>query len=158
MRVLYLIYSLITQTLKHRGSEDQRFGPFLIISLILQPVIFSILVVLLGSEHARLPIARTASTFYTRVSPWFYAAAGITILIAWQVFDRKRYEINCRFPSLEDTDIFKLRYLYILLAIVFAGLLTYLGDKNALLCIAVFLLMLLITNNMIRSAKGVRDN
>lgn len=157
MKALYLIYSLTAQSLEHRGSKDLRFIPFFIIGLLFQPVMTSCLNIMVG-DSVKVPIESVNANFYTRVSVWFYVALAITSLVVWLFFDRRRLDISGKFTCREDGLIFRIRYVIVLLSILFAVFLNYLSSQNSWLCLAVFSVALFITSLMIAAGDGSKKH
>ena len=138
MNAIYFYYGFVVQVLKHRGVNDLRFTPFLLISLMLHPVINSILGVVVSSRYERVPIEVEDANFYTRVDIWFYLAMALTFLLVWLVLDARRVQITSRIPSLQATPLFKFRYMVIVGSCLFAVILSYLSHINSWVVIGLF--------------------
>lgn len=155
MNSLYFLYALTVKTMEYRGAPDVRFIPFLIITLLLHPLVNSVLDIFL-IKVPRTPLEEVNSNFYTRVDLWFYIALGITALIVWRIFDARRFGIISQTFKLYGKFGFELRYVIILISVIFSVIFSYLSSQNPWLTVAVFVCVLITASLMLRAMARKR--
>lgn len=150
MNSLYFLYVLVVKTMEYRGAPDVRFIPFLVMTLLLHPLVNSVLdIFLIGAR--RTPLEEVGSNFYTRVDIWFYVALGVTTLIVWRILDARRFGLISQTYNLYGKLGFGLRYVIILISVILSVLFSYLRSQNPWLAIAVFVCVLVTTSLMLRA-------
>lgn len=132
---LYFLYIVALQSTAALRFQDTRIVPFALMAWMVQPAVYSVIDLVLLGGTLRQPIDPEYPNFYTRVDAWFYVSLAIALLLSWIAFDRRRVLIQKRLPNLQETRVFRYRFIILSSQLAFIFLLNYLRHISPWYCL-----------------------
>ena len=93
MTALRFLYFVVYSRSRSRDGVDLRFNPSAFLVLLLQPVVNSLLGILLGLPNKRAPLVAHSDVLYAKYDTWTYLSMILTAVMVWRYFDRQRANI-----------------------------------------------------------------